>query len=59
MSSPRAQPPPPGRIDTLSAGIGPPLALTRERPLTCPAAEQGHPSGVADIKSEWPTSPRN
>src|SRR4051812_41145964 len=49
------------RIDTLSAGIGPPTRLPDEQSAVHrPAVEHLPPlPGVADFRSEWPRSNRN
>src|ERR1044071_2609027 len=49
------------RIDTLSAGIGPPLVVPDEqRTVHRPAVERLPPlTGVADFRSGWPRSDRN
>jgi hypothetical protein len=45
------------RVDTLSAGIGPPLVLTRWRTAHLPSGRATTPhQGMADFRSEWPTS---
>ena len=48
------------RIDTLSAGIGSPAlaGLRRTGAAHRPAVERPPPQGVADFRSEWPTSRR-
>src|SRR5689334_3692071 len=49
------------RIDTLSAGIGPPLVVPDEQSAVHrPAVEHlPPPTRVADFRSEWPRSDRN